>query len=401
MKIGIIGLGKLGLPVALAIESKGHEVRGYDINPAIADTLDRRLLPYIEAGAKNLLHNTKIILQNPEELCKWADIVFIAVQTPHDPLYEGINPLPDTRKDFDYTFLIEAVKAAKSAKLLVVISTVLPGTIRREILPIRDVMYNPSFIAMGTTIENFLNPEFVLMGSDHVDPKLKEFYSTIHNKHLFECTIEEAEIIKVSYNTYISAKICIANTIMEICHKIGNANCDNVTKALTLATDRVISSKYMKGGMGDGGSCHPRDCIAMSWLAKKLKLSYDIYEKLLQCREAQTRWLAEQCGDNNVIIFGKAFKKNTNIATGSCATLLTHFLSDWKQWDPFIDGDIEKSLEGLTSFIPKESKTYFIATEHDIFKEYPFAKGSIVIDPFRFIENKKDITLIQIGNTKM
>src|SRR3990167_3213789 len=76
---------------------------------------------------------------------------------------------------------------------------------------------------------------------------------------------------------------------MELSHKVGNANCDNVTKALELATDRIISSKYMKGGMGDGGACHPRDCIAMSWLAQKLNLSYDIYEKLLQCRDSQTK----------------------------------------------------------------------------------------------------------------
>ena len=399
MKIAIIGLGKLGMSCALAIESKGHEVRGYDTNPEVANILNTKKLPCIEDGADELLKNTKISLHPPSELCEWADIVFIAVQTLHEPMYEGITPLPNTRKDFDYAFLVRAVKSAINAKILVVISTVLPGTIRREILPIRDVIYNPFFIAMGTTINDFLNPEFVLMGSE--PPKsitvesysslhvLNAFYATIHRQELFNCSIEEAEIIKVSYNTYLTAKICIANTIMEVCHKVGNANCDNVTKALSLATERIISSKYMKGGMGDGGNCHPRDAIAMSWLSKNLNLSYDIYEKLLECRESQTKWLAEQCGDK-VIILGKAFKKNTNITAGSCAVLITHFLKEWIPYDPHVSTDFHK---------PKSTGLYFIATEHDVFKDYDFPEGSVVIDPFRFIEPKPHFKLIRIGDS--
>lgn len=396
MKIAFIGLGKLGMPCALAIEDFGHEVRGYDPNPAVADILKSKKLPYIEESADELLENTKITLHSPDELCEWADIVFVAVQTPHDPMYEGVTPLPDTRKDFDYTYLIEAVRSVRRAKLLVVISTVLPGTMRREILPIHPyAFYNPFFIAMGTTIQDFLNPEFVLIGSDNppnsfLHEKLSDFYSTIHRRRQFRCTIEEAEIIKVSYNTYVTAKICIANTIMEISHKVGNANCDKVTEALSLATDRIVSSRYMKGGMGDGGGCHPRDCIAMSWLAKKLNLSYDLYEKLLQCREEQTRWLSKQAG-NGAIILGSAFKKNTNIKTGSCAVLMTHFLDEFEQYDPYVSPKIPVNT--------LNAGVYFIATEHDIFKNYDFPEGSTVIDPFRFIEPKPHFKLIRIGDS--
>lgn len=130
MKIGMIGLGKLGLPVALAIESKGHEVVGFDINPAVADILTTRKMPYHEEGAQELLDKHNIKFSDDFTGC---ESVFISVQTPHDKEYEGITPLPGTRKDFDYKYLINAVKFANESvpkdALLVIISTCLPGTI--------------------------------------------------------------------------------------------------------------------------------------------------------------------------------------------------------------------------------------------------------------------------------
>ena len=390
MKIAMIGMGKLGLPVALAIESKGHEVRGFD---TVVKSLPQSLPN--EEGADKLLSQTKITFDTPDNLAQWADIVFIAVQTPHEKEYEGITPLPDTRKDFDYSYLIEACKSVKDAKgLVVIISTVLPGTIEREIKPIiPDVIYNPSFIAMGMVIENYLNPEFVLIGCYTPDTdyepfwEIANFYETIHNLDkidLFDCTIQEAEVIKVSYNTWITAKICLSNTIMELCHKTG-ANCDTVTNALGLATDRIVSTKYMKGGMGDGGGCHPRDNIALSYLAQKLNLSYDIYEVLMKCRDKQTKWLAQIAEDISIakdlplVILGKAFKRDSPLTTGSAAMLLTHYLTiPFTHYDPLID-------KGEPPI--KEKAVYFIATNHTVFKTYEFPQGSEVIDVWRYLDN--------------
>ena len=100
-------------------------------------------------------------------------------------------------------------------------------------------------------------------------------------------TIENAELIKVSYNTLISTKIAFSNTIMELCHKLPNTNVDDVTNALKLANRRLISGSYMDGGMGDGGGCHPRDNIAMSYLSDKLNLSHNWFEHIMQQREKQ------------------------------------------------------------------------------------------------------------------
>ena len=105
--------------------------------------------------------------------------------------------------------------------------------------------------------------------------------------------LDEAELIKVSYNTFITMKICLANTVTEMSHKLNNINSDNVMDALKLANQRLISDKYLNGGMGDGGGCHPRDNIALSWLSQKVDLSYDWYENLMISREKHTEWLAE------------------------------------------------------------------------------------------------------------
>lgn len=267
LKIGWIGLGKLGLVCALASENKGNEVVGYDPSPQVDEILRTRKLPYREAGAQELLEKTNIKNVSVEEVVAFSDLVFIAVQTPHQELYEGKTRVPDTRVDFDYTYLIQACKQVNAAaeKLgktthLVIISTVMPGTVDREIRPLLGprikLGYSPLFIAMGTCRSDYENPEFILFGID--DEETYElalrFFSTIHNKRVFKTTIKNAEMIKVSYNTAITAKIELANTIMEVCHKIG-ADCDVVMDALCLGTDRIISPKYMRGGMGDSGGC--------------------------------------------------------------------------------------------------------------------------------------------------
>ena len=307
MNIGFVGLGKLGLPCALAIDDVDeHSVKGYDPDKRIQDYLNKGEIPYREEGTEELLKKHNISFTNLKEVIESSEIIFVPIQTPHDPLYDGVTRLPETRIDFDYSYLVEGLKQISKVlddlqeeRIVVVISTVLPGTIESQIKPILSkyarLCYNPFFIAMGTTINDFLNPEFVLMGIDDKDAaeKLKLFYKTLHNKEVFECTLDEAELIKVSYNTFITMKICLANTVAEMSHKLNNINSDNVMDALKLANQRLISDKYLNGGMGDGGGCHPRDNIALSWLSQKVDLSYDWYENLMISREKHTEWLAE------------------------------------------------------------------------------------------------------------
>jgi UDPglucose 6-dehydrogenase len=305
MKIGFIGLGKLGLPVALAIESKKHQIYGYDIDNNVIESIREKKIPYKEKGIQKLLNKTKINILPIKKILEKSELIFIAIQTPHEKKYEGITKIPNSRKDFNYTYIVNLIKKLsleanklKIKKNIVIISTVLPGTIRKKIIPIKskyiNICYNPFFIAMGNTINDFLKPEFILLGGNNkeANKKVIKFYKTINTSKVFSTTLENAELIKVSYNTFISTKISFINTIMEACHKLPNTNVDQVSSALKMASKRLISKAYLNGGMGDGGGCHPRDNIALSHLSEKLNLSFNWFDNIMMQREKQTEWLA-------------------------------------------------------------------------------------------------------------
>ncbi len=411
MKIGFLGLGKLGLPVALAVESKGHEVVGHDISNSVKNIIEAKKIPYKEEGAQDLLSKSKIKFVNIPKLVKSSEIIFVPIQTPHDPLYEGITRIPKKRVDFDYSYLKSGMKSLskeinkqKKDKVVIIISTVLPGTIRKEIKPLlgkhTKICYNPFFIAMGTTLNDFMYPEFILFGVDDIKAadKAEKFYRTINNSTFFKTSIENAELIKVSYNTFISTKIAFINTIMEMCHKLPGTNIDDVSNALQLGTKRLISNAYLRGGMGDGGGCHPRDNIALSWLAKKLNISFDFFEKIMLQREKQTEWFASLIKkyilpNKKVYILGKSFKPETNITTGSPSILLKNILKEKKIdpicFDPYIDKKKLKFKKGL----------YFLGTKHRVFENFKFPKGSVIIDPFRIIKkNFLNVKVIRLGD---
>ena len=419
MKVGFLGLGKLGLPVALAIESKGHYVCGTDISQETIENIKNKEIGYKEIWVDDFLKNTKLEVFDIAGVVKNSDIIFVPIQTPHEEKYEGITRIPKERADFNYKYLIDGMKQLSAEikkngkkKIVIIISTVLPGTIRKEIKPFLcdniQLCYNPFFIAMGSTMRDFLHPEFVLFGVDNLEAYkvCKEFYKTITKAPLYETTIENAELIKVSYNTLISTKIAFSNTIMELCHKLPNTNVDDVTNALKLANHRLISGHYMDGGMGDGGGCHPRDNIAMSYLSEKLNISHNWFEHIMQQREKQSDWLAELIIQNSkalkINILGKSFKAESNLTLGSPAILLHNILKEknikTNIWDPIIDGNFEENSKKYKW--NTEPQLFFIATKHEEFNKFPFLPGSTVIDPWRYIFVNKDIKLIRVGDSK-
>ena len=409
MNVGFMGMGKLGLPVALAIEKKGHKVIGYDPSPQVQETIRTKELPYKEAQAKEWLKKSNIQHKSVQQVVEHSDIIFVPIQTPHG---EGSTRIPDEREDFDYSYLIDGLTELdnelfqqKKEMTVVVISTVLPGTIRKHIKPLLSeytkLCYNPFFIAMGTTIEDFLRPEIILFGVDDEEAarKAKKFYRTINHAPFYETTIENAELIKVTYNTFIGTKIAFVNSVMEMCHHLPNTNVDEVMNALKMCNKRIISDKYLSGGMGDGGGCHPRDNIALSWLSDKLDMSFNWFDNIMKQREVQTDWLADIIEYNKkgkVVILGKSFKPETNIETGSPAHLLANILRErnvsFEHYDPYVDGDFE---------IGYEACTFFIATKHEDFNDIDYPKGSVIIDPWRYIGDKQGVEVIRIGERNL
>ena len=419
MNVGFIGLGKLGLPCALAVESRGHKVVGYDPSEQVKDIIDTKKLQYQEIWAQEHLDKSKIEIKSIREVVQESDIIFVPIQTPHGDEFEGITRIPKHRKDFDYTYLKQGIKDLEieiwdeqRPKVVIIISTVLPGTIRKEIKPLIDhnpyfkLCYNPFFIAMGTTMRDFLHPEFILFGQDDdwALKKAKKFYKTITHAPIYETTIENAELVKVTYNTFISTKLSFANTVMEMCHKLPNTNCDDVMNALALGSKRILAESYWSGGMGDGGGCHPRDNIALSWLSKELDLSHDWFDHIMMQRESQTDWLANLIEEHSnglpINILGKSFKPETNITTGSPSILLKNILEERGHpvfiWDPYVDESWEE-IKRMYDDSETESQLYFIGTKHPEFTSFPFEKGSVIIDPWRYIPESDEYKVIHIG----
>ncbi len=324
-KIGFIGLGKLGMPCAEAISDKGFDVAGYDIVPKSSQKIQIRM--------------------SIADLVKDRDIVFVATPTPHEPGYDGRTPISDKEpKDFDYesvkNVLTKCNKHMKSTQTLVLISTVLPGTVRRELAPLVNnvkLIYNPYLIAMGTVAWDMLNPEMIMIGTRkgvyetaEKAKQLEAFYIQVcDNMPRIEFgTWEDVEAMKIFYNTFISNKIALVNMIQDVAVKLGNMNVDNVTNALGRSTQRIVSSKYMKAGMGDGGSCHPRDNIALRWLAKELGLGYDLFNSIMTARELQAENMAKAIlkHGTNVFFTSDSYKPHTDLTDGSYSLLVQHYV---------------------------------------------------------------------------
>jgi UDPglucose 6-dehydrogenase len=193
---------------------------------------------------------------------------------------------------------------------------------------------------MGTVADDMINPEMIMIGSKKGragtnckirSELLESFYNQVcDNMPRVEIgTYEEAESMKIFYNTFISTKVALVNMIQDVAHKIGHMNVDTVTGALSKSTMRIISSRYMKAGMGDGGSCHPRDNIALRWLAKELDLGYDMFESIMTAREKQAENMAKAIltHGNNVWFSSDSYKPGVNMPDGSSSLLLQHFVT--------------------------------------------------------------------------
>lgn len=397
--VAFVGLGKLGYPVAAAMAANGMTVYGVDSWPSGRPDISRedKIAETLKAAGDNLKGS---IL---ETAIAKADVVFCAVQTPHHPRFEGITPLTDERADFNYSYLVQACqRIAEEAQkqdrhiTLAVISTVLPGTMRRHVQPVLNehvtLVYTPSFIAMGTVIRDFLDPEFVLIGGDtnHVVERVYQ-QACGADVPVVRTTVENAELIKVAYNTMIGLKIAYANTLMEVCHKTG-CDIDEVTGALKQAHRRLISPAYLDGGMGDGGGCHPRDNIALSWLARELDLSYDLFGAAMHAREAQAKWLCEllvkHAGDLPLAILGVEFKPGSNSTTGSAAVLCARLLRR--------EGHPVACLR-RTGQLPETPMAFLVGCKHPEFVDTTFPAGSVVIDPHRYIPDQEGVEVVRVG----
>lgn len=379
MNIGWYGLGKLGMPCAEMIAEKGHTVTGYDVS--------------------DVSSNLVTVVDDPRQAVVGQDFVFVAVQTPHDPLYGGEQPITHLpNKDFGLDsvkeVLTEIDKHSTKDTIVVLISTVLPGTTRREFASLITkgrLIYNPYLIAMGTVKWDMVNPDMVIIGgnkpNDSDAKSLIKFYKTImeNDPHYNIGTWEEGEATKIFYNTFISARLSLVNMIQDVAQRTGNMNVDVVTESLSNAGKRITSAAYMKAGMGDGGPCHPRDNIALRWLADKLDLGYNLFDAIAHSREVQAKHLATeilQYGPR-IALTSTSYKDSVEIETGSYALLVAHYITE--------QGGLIVDINDMAGVILR-------VHEKDKFKPKDF---DVVVDPWRtYKTTNPTVKVIHYGNTR-
>lgn len=382
MKVGFIGLGKLGLPVAEAMSEK-YQVTGYDVTN---------------------VSSSKIRITNDiTETVKGMDVTFVAVPTPHDVRYDGSHPISHLpNKDFDYGYVIDVFSGIRDSAdgncMIVLISTVLPGTIRGILakeLPGLDLIYNPYLIAMGTVANDFANPEMLMIGNESGTmtnnmEKLIGFYSPLmeNNPRIITGTWEEMECTKIFYNTFISAKLGLVNMVQDVAERIGHTNVDVVANALAGSSYRITGPAYMKPGMGDGGPCHPRDNIALRHLAERLDLGYDLFDSIMKAREIQAENLAKELIRHGlpVVILGKSFKPGVRYTDGSYSVLVGHYVEE---------------MGGTLSYDELLNVPAAYLLGHNVsYEVVEFHPGSVVVDPWRRLTKRDGITVISYGNTR-
>jgi len=407
LKVAMIGLGKLGLPCA-EVMAEHYSVSGYDIS--IVD-------PTMTVAVKSSI----------AEAVAGCNLIFIAVPTPHDAAYGGSSPIADLPvKDFDYsivqTVLAEINLHVNKEQLVVLISTVLPGTVRNKLQPLitnARFIYNPYLIAMGSVKWDMVNPECLIIGTEDGTRTgdaqvLIDFYAPMmkNTPQINVGTWDEAEAIKVFYNTFISAKIGLVNMIQDVAESNGNINVDVVTDALKAATQRITGPRYLTAGMGDAGACHPRDNIALRWLAEELDLGYDLFHSFMHSRDMQAKKMAMRLvalsKEHNmpIVIHGRAYKPYVEYTIGSYSELVGYFITEaglkFNYVDPLTGDNVQPGVASVFLMAHNAAVTYAGTgvTVSSVEQYCIFPKGSILVDPWRSLPEREGYTVIHYGNPR-
>jgi UDPglucose 6-dehydrogenase len=335
-RISVVGLGKLGACMAAAMASRGVHTVGVDVNASAVEKVQQKLAPVFEPGLAEMIASCDGLLDatvDVETAIRRTGITFVVVPTPSNA--EGA---------FSLEFVCAAMEPIGRAlrdkleyHLVVLTSTVLPGSTELVVKPLLErvsgkrcesgfgLCYSPEFIALGSVLRDFLNPDLLLIGEccPAAGERLAAFYrDALHiEAPVARMSPINAELTKIALNTYLTAKITFANLIGEICERLPGGDVDAVTQALGL--DSRIGSKYLKGALGYGGPCFPRDNHAMARLLEELGVSAEfpqIVDRLNRCHPGRIVSLVERAAPHKpqrVAVLGLAYKPDTNVVEES------------------------------------------------------------------------------------
>ena len=341
----MIGLGKLGAPLAACLAAKGRRVIAVDVDARKVEAINAGCAPVFEPGLEEMIGRAEGRLRatlDISEAVAQTEITFIVVATPSeaDGGFSLRYVLPTCEA------IGRALRVKNDSHLVVVTSTVMPSSTGH---PIREALeqasgrrvgdslglcYNPEFIALGSVIRDFLNPDFVLIGESDRESgdALESLYrATCENTPSFaRMNILNAEITKLSVNAYVTTKISFANMLARVCELLPGASVDVVTAALGL--DSRIGAKYLKGAVSYGGPCFPRDNLALAAFARSAGAPAEIPEATHRFNCLQIDLLAELMKKHlppggRAGILGLTYKPNTDVVEQSAGILLVQKLA--------------------------------------------------------------------------
>lgn len=430
--VSIIGLGKLGACMMVSFASMGLKVIGVEIDKIRAELLRQGKTFHYEANLSEYLseyRNSISITDSYDEAICNSDATFIVVNTPSDSTGAfSLEQLVPACKQLGV-----ALQKKKTYHLVSVTCTIMPGATRNAVLPAlesasgkqvgRDfgLCYNPEFIALGSVIRDFLNPDFILIGES--DKKAGDVLSEIYTKIIKDPKIrrmsyENAEITKIALNSYITMKISFANQLAEMCNRIPGADVDTITESLGL--DARIGKKYLRGAMSFGGPCFPRDNKAFFLAAKIHGCELDLPAATDNVNRKHIEFIANMAishckGNGRVAILGGSYKPNTDVIEASpsieIAKLIVASGIKVSIHDPVATKNIQKQYnnvfhctENISECIDG-SDVCIITTPWEQYKalsenDFKGMKGSVVIDCWRILKlfsGSSNAKLVQIG----
>lgn len=281
MNISFIGLGKLGLCSAACFALKGHKVIGVDSNERFIRELKAGNCPINETGLSDLLVKSRANMSFTMDYAQAvhaSDITLIIVPTPSQKDGAFSNEYIETVLEQ----LGPALREKRSFHVVDIVSTVMPTSCDTVFRPMLErltgktcgkdfgLVYNPEFIALGSVIRDFLHPDMVLIGaSDERSAEAVQalYASMVDSSPIYSVmSLTNAEITKLSLNCFVTMKVSFANELASVCESVAGADVDVITAAL--GADSRVGSKYLKGGLGFGGPCFPRDNLAFQRFAE-------------------------------------------------------------------------------------------------------------------------------------
>lgn len=341
MNISVFGLGKLGLCTAACFAAKGHAVIGVDTDTALVDALLKKECPIDEPGLEKLLFHPPVPLTVTQDAARAicdTEVSLIIVPTPS---------LPDG--SFTNEYIIAALRTIgplladkKTYHCIVVVSTVMPGSCDAAFVPLLEelsgktcpkgfgLVYNPEFIAIGSVIHDFLNPDMVLIGESDLNAGriMEQVYKSVceSDPYVARMSLVNAEITKLSLNCYVTLKVSFVNELSALCEKVPGADIDSITGAL--GADTRIGGKYLRGGLGFGGPCFPRDNVAFQRFAENAGYTPRLSPQVVAINAGVVARIVELIdesvtpGQGTLAVFGLSYKAGTHIIEQSQSMLL-------------------------------------------------------------------------------